>query len=134
MKKDRSTILYYFIALVVLFGLGLFIFKDNLASKFLDYNNPVAPVASPSAAVSLNLDILRDSRIKALKNYINTFDYENLEHSQDLIMEAQKTQTEIIISNPDASSTSTGSTITSLAPVRVRVGNSNPFIVKKVAK
>ena len=134
MKKERSTILYYFIALIILTGAGLFIFKDNLANRFLNYNSPVeTAIVSSSTAANLNLDILRDSRIKALKNYVNIFDYNNLEHSQDLIQEAQKNQVEIIITNPDASSTAS-TTSTSLSPVRVRVGNSNPFIVKKVAK
>ncbi|MEI6835473.1 MAG: hypothetical protein WCK59_01450 [Candidatus Falkowbacteria bacterium] len=132
MRQSKSTILYLFILLMLLAGLSLFIFKDNLAGRFLnpgDSNNvlPVKPTAG-----SFNLNILRDSRVKELKNYVGVFSYEDLNKSQDALEAALKAQQEVIISNPSEASSSAVYSPSNF--VRVRVGNPNPFIVNKVVK
>lgn len=132
MRKERSTIIYFFIVLIILVGIALFVFKDDMVNQFLTYSGGEETVNSP-VPINLNLDVLRDSRIKALKNYVSVFDYENLDKSQDAIMATQKNQSEVIITNPDEASTSTEKT-TSSPIIRVRIGNSNPFIVNKVVK
>jgi len=132
MSNQRSTILYIFIGLIILVCLGLLLFKDDVAKQLLSYdiNGPVVNVKSN--VVDLKLDILRDSRIKALKNYVSIFDYENLDKSQELIMANIGKQTDVVISNPDGDASSTPTSTKSV--IRVRVGNSNPFIVNKVVK
>ncbi len=134
MKTAKSTILYLFVILIIVIGLLLFIFKDSIVSRFLNYNNNEITPAKPSSA-GLNLDILRDSRIKELKNYISVFDYNDLDKSQDAVAAVMKAQEDVIISNPEEVGTSTEA-IKVVKPtfVRVRVGNSNPFIVNKVVK
>jgi len=117
---------------MILLGLGLFIFKDNLAGQFLSpgsngNSSPVNPAVN-----TFNLDVLRDSRIKELKNYVSVFNYEDLNKSQDAIEAALKTQQDVIISNPNDASSATSSSPSNF--IRVRVGNSNPFIVNKVVK
>ena len=133
MRKEKSTILYLFVFLILAVGVLSFIFKDQLASQFLNYGGTDEVVAVKTENNVLNLDILRDSRIKALKNYISVFDYENLDKTQDAIIEALKAQNEVVISNPEPTATTTGET-TAKNYIRVRVGNSNPFSVEKKVK
>jgi hypothetical protein len=132
MRQSQSVILYFFIGLIILFGLGLFIFKDNVVDSMLSYNinGPVVNVTKPSS--DLKLDILRDSRVKALKNYVSIFDYANLDKSQEAILGNAGKQTDVIISNPDDTAVKASTTQKSL--IRVRVGNSNPFFTNKVVK
>lgn len=133
MRKEKSTILYLFVFLLLAVGVLSFVFKDQLASQFLNYGGTDEVVAVKTENNVLNLDILRDSRVKALKNYISVFDYQNLDKTQDAIIEALKVQNEVIISNPEPTATSTGET-TIKNYIRVRVGNSNPFSVEKKVK
>lgn len=133
MRKEQSTILYLFVLLLLAVGVLLFVFKDQMASQFLNYGGTDEIVAVKTENNVLNLDILRDSRVKALKNYISVFDYQNLDKTQDAIVEALKVQNEVIISNPEPTATTTGET-TVKNYIRVRVGNSNPFSVEKKAK
>jgi len=129
MSRQKPIILYSFIILIILVGLGLFIFKDNVADQLLNYdiNGPV--VNASKGSNDLKLDILRDSRIKALKNYISIFNYDDLDKSQEIIMANAGKQSDVVISNPEA----TTSTSTTKSLIRVRVGNSNPFLVIKKA-
>lgn len=133
MRQAKSTILYLFVFLLLAVGVLSFVFKDQLASQFLNYGGTDEVVAVKTENNVLNLDILRDSRVKALKNYISVFDYENLDKTQDAIIEALKTQNEVIISNPEPTATSSNET-TIKNYIRVRVGNSNPFSVEKKVK
>lgn len=136
MRQQQSTILYLFIILLILAGLGLFIFKNNVADLFLNYDTSnLTYVPRTAVGNDLKLDILRDSRIKSLKNYISVFDYENLDNSQKIILENYNKSGDVVISNPNENATSTTkATTTSTSLIRVRVGNSNPFLIKKVAK
>lgn len=130
MRHPQSAILYFFIALIILVGLGLFIFKDVVVDKLLNnnINGPIVNVVRTNQ--ELKLDILRDSRVKALKNYVSIFNYEDLDASQEIILGNIGKQDDVVISNPDATSTAT-----STKPlIRVRVGNSNPFIINKDVK
>ena len=132
MRQNKSTILYLFILLMILAGLALLIFKDSLAGRFLnpgDTNNilQVKPTAN-----SFNLDILRDSRVKELKNYVGVFNYDDLSKSQDALEAALKAQQEVVISNPNEASSTAAYSPSNF--IRVRGGNSNPFIVNKVVK
>jgi len=128
MRQQNSTILYIFIVLIILIGLGLFIFKDNIVDQFLTYNvnGPILNVSKGN--VELNLDVLRDARIKALKNYVSIFDYNDIDKSQDIIQANLSKQSDVIISNPDgtASTTTVNNNV-----IRVRLGNSNPFLKAK---
>lgn len=133
MRQEKSTILYLFVFLLLVVGVLLFVFKDQLASQFLNYGGTDEVEAVQPDNNVLNLDILRDSRVKALKNYISVFDYQNLDKTQDAIIEALKVQNEVVISNPEPTATSSsGTTIQNY--IRVRVGNSNPFSVEKKVK
>jgi len=133
MRKEQSTILYLFVFLILAVGVLSFVFKDQLASQFLNYGGADEVIAVKTENNVLNLDILRDSRVKALKNYISVFDYENLDKTQDAIIESLKVQNEVIISNPEVTATSSEET-TVKNYIRVRVGNSNPFSVEKKVK
>lgn len=133
MRQAKSTILYLFVFLLLAVGVLSFVFKDQLASQFLNYGGTDEVVAVKTENNVLNLDILRDSRVKALKNYISVFDYQNLDKTQDAIIEALKVQNEVIISNPEPTATSSNET-TIKNYIRVRVGNSNPFSVEKKVK
>lgn len=130
MSKGHSTILYFFIIILVIAIIGLFVFKDKAADFFLSYeiDGPIISVNKQSN--DLNLDVLRDERIRALKNYSNFFYYDDLNKSQDLILAADKKATDVIISNMDDKASSTKKQTL----IRVRVGNTNPFVIKKEVK
>ena len=132
MNRYQSLILYLFVILIVLASLGLFIFKDEVANRFLNYNvdSQVISVGNSGSNNDFKLDVLRDSRIKPLKNYVNLFIYNDLNKSQDAILAASKAQTDVIISNPD-NGTATKTATTTASGTRVKVGHSNPFIVNK---
>ena len=133
MKQTSSTILYLFIILILLSGAALFIFKDSVADSLLSYD--VSPKATAKVSSDLKLDILRDFRIKELKNYVSVFNYEDLEKSQEIILKNANTEQDVVISNPDNEATSSQLVSSSSQKIiRVRVGNSNPFLNKKVAK
>ena len=135
MKKERTTILYLFIFLIILAGLSLIIFKDNLTNQFLRYSNDSGELTVSSGSSDLKLDILRDSRIKALKNYVSIFNYDDLNKSQDAIAAAHNSKSDVVISNPGETGTSTESATSGTGNyLRVRVGNSNPFIVNKIVR
>ncbi len=132
MRRQESTTLYIFIGLLILVGLALFLFKDNISDLLLNDNTGTQVVTPVKGNTELKLDVLKDVRIKALKNYVSVFDYNNLDKSQEAILAEANKQGEVVISNPDETATSTGSTKSDL--IRVRVGNSNPFLVNKAAK
>lgn len=132
MRQQQSTTLYIFMGLLVLAGLGLFLFKDTISDQLLNDNTGTQVVAPVKNNTELKLDILKDVRIKALKNYISVFDYNNLDKSQEAILAGASKQDDVVISNPDGTATSTSSTKSDT--IRVRVGNSNPFLVNKAAK
>ncbi len=133
MKQQSSTILYLFIGLIILSGLALFIFKDQITENLLTDNFDTVSVKRSEA--DFKLDILQDSRIKELKNYVSVFDYNNLEKSQEIISGNYNSESNVVISNPDDETTvSTSTKKTNQKNVRVRVGNSNPFLVKKAVK
>jgi hypothetical protein len=129
MRQQESTSLYIFIGLLILVGLILFLFKDNISDQLLNYNTGTQVTTAVKNNTELKLDVLKDARIKALKNYVSIFDYNNLDKSQAAILAEASKQDEVVISNPDETATSTKSDL-----IRVRVGNSNPFLVKKAAK
>lgn len=132
MKQSRTIILYLFITLIIIVGLFLFIFKDWVADKFLNYNTEgqVINVYKPSS--DLKLDILKDARIKALKNYVNIFNNDDLDASQTIILANFNKQSDVVIANPDGVASTTPTSTKNI--IRVRVGNSNPFLVNKAAK
>lgn len=130
MRQRSNPILYIFIALIIISGVVLFIFKDNLADSLLRYdiNGTVVNLAIPKNN-ELKLDVLSDSRVKPLKNYVSIFDYNDLDKSQEKILANYSKQGEIIITNLE--DTGTTSVPVSKDLLRVRVGNGNPFPVKK---
>lgn len=136
MKKQSTTILYLFIILIILSGIVLFIFKDKVANKLISYD--VVPKAAVRVNDDFKLDILRDNRIKELKNYISIFDYNDLQKSQELILKNYNSGlgADVEISNPDDEA-AVDDKKNNLKPqriIRVKVGNSNPFLVKKAVK
>jgi hypothetical protein len=135
MSQKNPTILYFFIFLILIASVSLFIFKDKIAGKLLSYEVGISAINLNNKATSsdLKLDVLKDSRIKALKNYISIFSYDNLDKSQEAILASANKPSDVIITNPDETSTTTATTTKGL--IRVRVGNSNPFLTtKKAAK
>lgn len=135
MSQKNPTILYLFIILILIVSVSLFIFKDQIAGKLLSYEVRTSAINLNNKATSteLRLDILKDSRIKVLKNYISVFNYNDLDKSQEAILASANKPSDVIITNPDETSTTTATTTKSV--IRVRVGNSNPFLTaKKAAK
>lgn len=132
MRQQKSTTLYIFIGLLILVGLALFLFKDAISDQLLNDNTGTQVITPVKGNTELKLDVLKDVRIKALKNYVSVFDYNNLDKSQEAILAEANKQGEVVISNPDETATSTDSTKSNT--IRVRVGNSNPFLVNKAAK
>lgn len=130
MRQRSNPILYIFISLLVISGIVLFVFKDNLANSLLRYdiNGTVVNLAIPKNN-DLKLDVLSDSRVKPLKNYVSIFDYNDLDKSQEKILANYSKQGEIIITNLEEAGTSSVPVAKDL--LRVRVGNGNPFPVKK---
>lgn len=133
MSQKNPIILYLFIFLILAASVSLIIFKDSIADQLLSYNAGISPVNLVGKATSteLKLDILKDSRIKVLKNYISIFNYNDLDKSQETILANANKPSDVIITNPDETSTTTSTTTKSL--IRVRVGNSNPFLTDKKA-
>ncbi len=133
MRQQRSIILYLFVGLLIVTGFFLYIFKDSLVSRFLTYsiNGEVIRLASDNS--NIKLDILNDSRIKALKNYTGVFDYNDLEGTQKALLTEVNNQNSVVISNPDAGS-SDNIDVKKINFVQVRVGNNNPFVTSKVTK
>lgn len=135
MSQKNPIILYFFISLILIVSVSLFIFKDNIADKLLNYEVSISAINLGNKATSteLKLDILKDSRIKALKNYISVFSYDNLDKSQEAILASVNKPSDVIITNPNETSTTKSTTTKGI--IRVRVGNSNPFLTdKKAAK
>lgn len=132
MRQRKSTTLYVFIAFLILVGLVLFLFKDAIFDQLLNANNTSTIVTPVKSSIELKIEILQDARIKALKSYVSVFDYNNLDKSQEIILANANKQGEVVISNPEEIATSSSSTKNQL--IRVRVGNSNPFLVNKATK
>jgi hypothetical protein len=131
MRQQRSIILYLFVSVLIVIGVLLFIFKDALVSRFLNYSIEGEVVTVKKETNIIKLDVLNDSRIKALKNYTSTFNYSSLEETQKALMTEFNNRNNVIITNPDDADNPVINTETFN---QVRVGNSNPFIVNKVKK
>ncbi len=133
MRQQRSIILYLFVGLLIVTGFFLYIFKDSLVSRFLTYSINGEVIRLTSDNSNIKLDILNDSRIKALKNYTGVFDYNDLEGTQKALLTEVNNQNSVVISNPDAGS-SDNIDVKKINFVQVRVGNNNPFVTSKVTK
>lgn len=126
MKKQDSKILYIFIAIIFIIGVVSFIFRGQLADKFLHYE-AVVPVVSPvSKTETLNLDLLSNKKVQSLKDNVIIFDYEDLDKTQDLLAEQFRTNS---ATAPDIYDEE-GNLLPKEAFFRVSVGNSNPFVIE----
>jgi hypothetical protein len=128
MKKKEPKILYYFILFIVLIGILSFIFRGQLAGKFLHYDY-LSPVVTPTNTPddTLKLDLLSNEKIKSLKDSVTIFNYEDLNKTQDLLEEQFRTNS---ASAPDLYDEE-GQLLPKKAFFRVSVGNSNPFSSEK---
>lgn len=122
MTKQRFFITYLFIFLLVLAGLILFAFREQVASGLMpdSFNYPTTNTTPVAGEGVISLDVLRDARVKALQNKVEWFDYNDLNKSQEIIL---KNTPPLMV--PGETSTSAPRQI---SPTKVRVGNSNPFL------
>lgn len=129
MKKKESKILYYFVLLILIIGILSFIFRGQMADKFLHYDYSVPAIINNTSSTddSLKLDLLSNEKTQSLKNNVDTFNYEDLNKTQDLLAE-QFIATSA--SAPDIYDEE-GNLLPKKAFFRVSVGNSNPFTPDK---
>ena len=153
MRKERSIILYFFLGLIILFGLATFFMRAQIVdyisrAAFSSYDNLVNSNLKTVNKEAVDLKILADKRFAVLRNQVTDFDYDNFDKGVAPAADSG----EIIISQPDngsetASSTLTESTASSSATtttttttasgsetktlkIRVGVGNNSPFGLK----
>lgn len=131
MNKQKSKFLYIFIILIIILGIVFFIFRKKLTDTFLRYDTINNTVIASSSILAINLDLLREEKVKSLKDNVSVFDYEDLNKTQDQLAQNFKPQT-IILDSP-ASSTEELPAVKTVF-FRVSVGNSNPFVVEKKLK
>lgn len=127
MKKQESKIIYFFVLLIVIIGIAAFIFRAELANNFLKYDSNVTPSTVVTGKDELNLDLLRNDKIKALKTNFSTFNYEDFNKTQEILaaeFRDNASSLEQIITNEDGSQS-----IVKPVFFRVDVGNNNPFAV-----
>lgn len=124
MRNRQSLILYFFILIIVLVSIFLFVFKDSIADKVLKYDVGVLNLKFNDNS-ALNLSVLEDKRVKSLRNYVSVFSYEDLTKSQDSLAASFSQGSDIIIVNPNGQGAPKVNTF-----FKVRVGNSNPFVIK----
>jgi len=132
MKKQESKIIYIFVILIIIVGITSFVFRTKLADTFLKYDYGATTIPAVNKNDELNLDLLREDKIKALKTNFSVFDSEDLNKTQDLLAEDFRTKADSMINtviNADGS-------VSVVKPVffRVSVGNNNPFIVTEKPK
>lgn len=133
MKKQESKIIYFFVLLIIIIGIASFVFRAELAGTFLKYDSGITQTpASVNKKDELNLDVLRDEKIKALKTNFSIFDYDDLNKTQDALeteFRENASAMEQVITNEDG-------TQSIIKPVffRVDVGNNNPFADNKAIK
>ena len=131
MKKQESKVIYLFVLLIIVIGIASFIFRAELAGTFLTYDSGITQApAVVSKKDELNLDLLRDEKIKALKTNFSIFDYDDLNKTQDALEEefrANASAMEQVITNEDGSQS-----IVKPVFFRVDVGNNNPFASKVI--
>ncbi len=127
MAKQRFFISYLFISLLIVVGLVLFIVREQAADILLPdslLTRPSTGGTLSSGGSALSLDILRDDRVRTLKNRVEWFDYNDLNKSQELI----SNNTSPIINPENTGANSTSTPPRQITPTKVRVGNSNPFL------
>jgi hypothetical protein len=133
MKKQESKIIYLFVILIVIIGIASFIFRAELASTFLSYDSSITQTpAVVNKKDELNLDLLRNEKIKALKTNFSIFDYDDLNKTQDALEKNFRENAgsmEQVITNEDGSQS-----IVKPVFFRVDVGNNNPFADNKAIK
>jgi hypothetical protein len=133
MKKQESKAIYLLVLLIVMVGILSFLFRAKLADTFLkyDYGETSTPV-TVNKKDELNLDLLRDEKIKALKNNFSIFNYDDLSATQEALAEEFRSSGSLrdrIITNEDGSQTIVKSVF-----FRVDVGNDSPFAAEKEIK
>lgn len=125
MKKGYQAIVYIVIILILLAGLALFLWRDNI----LDYINTNTGVASLESTIktqatsndTLDTGILSDARFTALKNNVVKFDF-------DSICKVPAGGKTVVASTTDSTATSTA-TSTVVQSTGCLLGNSIPFPV-----
>ncbi len=131
MNKPQSKFIYLFIVIIIILGIVSFVFKQNLTDTFLTYNFDNKTVKSNDVVSAINLDLLREEKVKSLKDNVYVFDYDDLNKTQDQL--AKDFKPVIIVSDSAASSTEELPVVKTVF-FRVNVGNSNPFVVEKKPK
>ena len=129
MKKQESTTIYLFVLLLIGLSVLSLIFKEQFAATFLKQDYGEMPAPSAVVKDELNLGVLSEEKVKALKLNYSIFDDADLNKTQDLLAENFRVNASSMIKtivNEDGS-------VTTIKPTffRVGVGNNNPFIVEK---
>ncbi len=132
MKKASPAIIYFIVIIVVLTGLGLFLFREalltaarqktgvNSAAKVSDISAIVVTVASSSA---LDTSILKLPRFTALVNHVTNYDYDNVCWRPDAVATKVISISEV---GQDNEASSTAARVNACA-----VGNNSPFSTVK---
>ena len=131
MKKVFNIILYISIGLLIIGGLLLFIFRDEILNNFrteLNSDNSFAPAAvSLTAKDTIDPEIIKDQRLASLTNYVVNFNFDIICRRPDVV---NKPGTVLANTTEAGTGTATGTEIIT-SPLNCRLGNDLPFLVRK---
>lgn len=123
MKKKESKILYFFIPMIIILGVLSFVWREKLAAKFLHYDYAEPVVNANKVNDALSLELLSAEKVKALKDNVSVFDYEDFNKTQDALAEKYRNSPAPDLLDEE------GNPLPKKAFFRVNIGNSNPFPV-----
>jgi hypothetical protein len=130
MKNNYRSILYPLLIIIILGGLGLFFFRNQLLDFLRNQESPVAPIITNKTAVvttSTDLEIFKSPKFKSLTNNVINFDFDNICYrpNQSAVI-SQGVPAELEEAAADATTTEA----TSFLPLSCVPGNSLPFSLK----
>jgi hypothetical protein len=124
-KKRPAYLIYLLVFILLLLGASLYVWRDEIASYLFSKDLRIeidSGSSSGGRSEIVSLEILRDPRVKSLKQQVKIFNYYDLVKSQELIMAQPPLITLPPVGDEEAP--------VILTPSRVRIGNSNPFVKK----
>lgn len=131
MKNNYRSILYPFLALIILGGLGLFLFRGQLLVFLRAQENPVMPIISnrPAAtSTEATAEIFKSPRFTALINNVINFDFDNICYRPN--QNAVVNQNIPADTAEDAADNATTTETAAALPLNCVRGNSLPFSLK----
>jgi len=137
MKNNYRSILYPLFGLIILSGVLLFLFRNQLLDSLRAQDNLTVPTAPTRTVVASNapfdLDILKSPRFTSLINNAVNFDFDNIcyrPNQSAVIKTAAPAGADKIDNNAaTTTATTTDETLNSL-PINCVRGNSLPFSLK----